>query len=261
MIRLDRSFATRPFGWCCIVACTVSVAVASLPVLAGATVRGTASTGPGDARRVGSVAVVRSDDTNAYQRGGTIGEPFSLRLPGQATCPGDSANDDWRVQTFIVPADRDPGVLAYTEVSPVFVDASEVPVAPLFDGTGSPFVNQLLGANTEPGQPGRILGFPVMSFARLPESFVAGTYRIGVSCTRFRSASQYWDTEISVSGAGAERTWKVVGKMPEISGAGGKQSGTLRVIGIVLAAAGLFALGMLLGGRRRRPASSESEPA
>jgi MYXO-CTERM domain-containing protein len=82
-----------------------------------------------------------------------------------------------------------------------------------------------------------------------------------VSCTRFRSASQYWDTEISVSGAGAERTWKVVGKMPEISGAGGKQSGTLRVIGIVLAAAGLFALGMLWGGRRRRPASGESEPA
>jgi hypothetical protein len=163
------------------------------------------------------------------------------------------------VQSFIVEASRNPGALAYTEVSPVFVDGVATLVGPLFDGTGSPYVNQLLGANSEAGKPGAILGFPVMSFARLPESFVAGTYRIGVSCTRFRAGAHYWDTEIEISGTGAARTWKVVGEMPSFSGSGGTQSGTLRLVGIGLTAGGLFVLGALWGGwrRKRKPAGGE----
>lgn len=219
---------------------------------------GTAATGPGNAKRVGGVAVVRSDNTNSYLRAAAFDQPFSLRLPEQSTCPGDSSHDDWRVQTFIVPADQDPGVLAYNEVSPIVIGQPNALVSPLFDGTGSPFVNQLLGANTEPGQPGHILGFPVMSFARLADSFGAGRYRIGVSCTRFRAGERYWDTTIDIAGSGAARTWKVVGSMPSISGAGGRHTGSLRWIGIALAAVGLFALGVLWGGWRRKSSATRT---
>lgn len=249
----------RALLWCGVTLVTAFAVNPTLPSSAQARQpAGTAATGPGDARRVGGVAVVRSDDTNSYLREAAFEQPFSLRLPDQSTCPGDSAHDDWRVQTFIVPEDRDPGRLAYSEVSPLFAGEPTALVSPLFDANGSPFVNQLLGANTEPGKPGHILGFPVMSFTRLADSFVAGRYRIGVSCTQFRAGERYWDATIEIAGSGTERTWKLVGSPQSFSGAGGTHSSSLRWIGIALAALGLFALGVLWGGWRRKPRAPRS---
>ena len=78
------------------------------------------------AARPASAAASRSGDAEAVQANnrlrpfteGTHESAFSLRLPRGATCPGDSMNDDWRVQSFVVPSTDDPGALRYMVTGP-----------------------------------------------------------------------------------------------------------------------------------------------
>src|SRR5262245_29250980 len=46
----------------------------------------------------GAVSVVAADDPSRVLTEGGSADAFTLRLPEDAVCPGDSANDDWRVQ-------------------------------------------------------------------------------------------------------------------------------------------------------------------
>ena len=45
--------------------------------------------------------------------GGGSATPFTLRLPDGAACPGDSANDGYRVNSYMVPLDVDPTTVTY----------------------------------------------------------------------------------------------------------------------------------------------------
>ncbi|MCU1392681.1 MAG: hypothetical protein JWM34_1109 [Ilumatobacteraceae bacterium] len=147
---------------------------------------------------------------------------FSLEPPTGATCPGDSTNDQWRVQTFMVPADVAVDTIVYTSVGPYPADDPVAPIVPHAEPAGwnplvgidsNPVMNVLLMHNDGPGHRGAILPFTQMSFGFLDGYGVpSGTYRIGVTCTLANQPADYWDTEIIVdapSTKAADLKWRL----------------------------------------------------
>jgi hypothetical protein len=144
--------------------------------------------------RSGPAVIVDTTASAPLMRGDSTTE-FTLRLPAGATCPGDSANDDWRVQSFVVPAAVDPGTLRYGPVRP--------------DGDGhytlhrpdtKAFVHVLTGPNSGPGEPGMVMPPPPFSFAMFPPGTLAdGDHRIGLACSLAGETARYWDTRIAVT--------------------------------------------------------------
>ncbi len=135
-------------------------------------------------------ALVEFDGTDA----------FRLQLPAGATCSGDSANDDYRVQTFLVPADTDLATLTYGYRNP---DGNDLYRALRYvDGELSS--QAMTDQNAEPGQPALILEYRLpFTFAHYPEnSLPPGPWKIGVACTGPASnVEKYWDAEVELERA------------------------------------------------------------
>lgn len=164
---------------------------------------------------VGDVAVVEADDLLEELQSGEIDTAFTLRLPEGASCPGDSANDQWKVQSFIVPSADDPSTLVFDGV----IKPSEDDQWSLFGVDTVPFIGANTAENPEPGRPGLIVGIPPFDFQVFtPEMLPAGTYRLGIACTYFAEPpARYWDTEIVVTRSAEspdELTWRLAG-VPE----------------------------------------------
>jgi hypothetical protein len=163
-----------------------------------------------DPVRSGDAVVVASSDGSHELTHGQSATQFSLRLPSGAACPGDSANDQWRVQSFMIPAADNPANLGYNVAGP--------------DGKGqfalyavntSPLVDSLTNQNTSPGEPGVIPAIPPLSFAAFPPGVLpAGTYRIGIACTLSRKTANYWDTEIVITSSPSDKPSQFVWRLP-----------------------------------------------
>lgn len=150
----------------------------------------------GNPVRLGDVVVVDAADPADEIVYGTSSTVFTLRLPTGATCPGDSANDGWRYQTFMVPTGDDPGALSYNDIGPTGTNQWA-----LYATTTNPVTDALLEMNDGEGKPGFIGSIPPLSFRIVPPGTIpAGTYTIGVSCTHLeRQTAQYWDTDIVIT--------------------------------------------------------------
>jgi hypothetical protein len=206
----------------------------------------------------GDVVVIDGNDRQQDVGRGGSAALFSLRLPDASTCPGDSLHDQWRVQSFMVPADVDVTALQYGVIGP----EGEQHYA-LYDERTKPFVNELTRANEVAGQPGFIGDIPVFSFALFPVGTVApGTYRVGLACTLQRETAKYWDAEIVIeadpSDQPAQLTWSVVGG-PDVESSGPAAASddafpisTVLIIVAVIA----LAIGVLAHFRQRRLAAT-----
>jgi hypothetical protein len=207
-------------------------------------------------QRAGDVVVIDGTNGSELLTSGGGATPFSLRLPEAAACPGDSANDNYRVQTFIVPVADDPATLTYESQKP----AGDGRWA-LYDVNTSPYAQVLTEVASAPGQPGRITPLSQLSFAVFPTgTFPDGRYRIGVACTQWSETVRYWDTEIDIvadPGADpaddpAQLRWAVVGA-PAPSGV----AGLPLLVGVTVVAV-LGAVVVLALRRRMTPASPSS---
>lgn len=159
----------------------------------------------------GSVIVVDVDGKALGQ--GRSATEFSLQLPQGAACPGDSETDQWRVQSFIIPADEDPGTIRYGVVGP----ESSGQFA-LYDIRTRPLVNILTQSNLGAGQPGLISALPLLSFAVFPPNTLApGAYRFGLACTYFRQTAKYWDTEIEITSSPSDTPGQLVWRLPNVA--------------------------------------------
>lgn len=230
----------------------VAAAVAAGIVVGAATASATVDD-PVDA---GGVVVVDATDPGRELLTGDSNTVFSLRLPPSATCPGDSANDDWRVQSFVVPDSVDPGALTYGAIRPVGEGLHA-----LYRADTTPFVQVLTGQNAEPGRPGQILAIPPLSFAVFPAGMLpAGRYRIGVACTYFRETARFWDLTIELVDAPGVQPggfrWTVAGSSPtDDGGSGSGIAGILGGLGLAVVVGAV-----LLGRRRHRAHAHTSSP-
>lgn len=184
--------------------------------------------------------------------------PFFVRLPAGATCPGDSANDQWRVNTFVIPAGEDPLQLRFTAGGPEPVWDDHFA---LFDvGTKTSVINQMLQKNDTPGNPGVIKPLPQVFMLPIAENgFSSGRYRLGVACTFWAQTTQYWDVEIEMTASQGSNgvgtmSWKVVGTM--MAPTSGSDSGGSSSLLIVVVLAGVAAAGILVVVRRSRRAAN-----
>ena len=128
---------------------------------------------------------------------------FSLRLPAGAACKGDSANDNYLVQTYMVPAAVDPGTLTFDSDGPLPSGTGASFRQPLFTTTSSPAVSMLTGVATNPGDPGPVNNIPALNFAALgPGDLPAGTYNLGVACTLGPASAEqldkFWNVRMTI---------------------------------------------------------------
>ncbi|MEZ5250274.1 MAG: hypothetical protein R2713_14015 [Ilumatobacteraceae bacterium] len=148
--------------------------IGGLAVASAAAAGGLVPEDVGPAVDEGSVVIAAPDGTPLASGGSAT--PYTLVLPEGSTCPGDSANDDWRVQTFLIPASHDPGQVEYGVIGP------EGTQFPLFAFDTKPYAHQLLPVNAGPGMEARIPLLPELTFTIFPPDAVApGRYRIGVA--------------------------------------------------------------------------------
>lgn len=179
--------------------------------------------------RAGDAVVIDGLDGSRALGSGGSATSFSLELAGDASCPGDSANDNYRVQSFIVPAADDPGALTFESQKP----AGDGRWA-LYDVNTTPFSQVLTDVGDGPGEPGRVPALPQLSFAVFdPGTFPAGSYRIGVACTLWSETTRYWDAVIEISDdpsdEPAQIRWVAAGQSAPSDGAG---SATAALVGV-----------------------------
>lgn len=179
-------------------------------------------------QRAGSVVIVGAIDQSRELTHGTASTAFSVRLPDGAACPGDSANDQWRVQSFMLPAGDDPTAVKYGPIGP---DPSGNGRYALFDVDTTPFVHRLTLKNVTAGSPGIIPAMPALSLSVVAgERIPSGNYRIGVSCTRFGTTARFWDAEIAVSDDDKGLTWRLSGLPPSVNQHSNSSSGVLTAL-------------------------------
>lgn len=231
------------------------LATAIAVVLVGSLSSASAATTPvGEAVDAGAVAVTDAyKETKAVTHGDAKTE-FTVRPPAGATCPGDSANDQWRVQTFLIPASDDPAAITYGAIGPDPVGNGRYA---LFGVDTTPFVHQLTVRNPTAGKPGVIAPLPPFSFDVVAgEHIPSGTYRIGVACTYFGATAMYWDTDVVLTESADETVsgfrWRLASAPADVgkSGDGSNRAVVIIVIAIGIATAGLA--GALVLSRRRR---------
>jgi hypothetical protein len=161
------------------------------------------------ATRAGDAQVITPADGSpgAAQplRSGTSATAFSLHLPAGASCRGDSANDGYRVQSFMVPAGVDPATLTFGSSGPIPTGTGSSFRRPLFATTSDPVVNNQTAAATKPPGPGPIINIPAVNFAVFKAGDIPpGRYNLGIACTKGQPSSTqletFWSTQLVLAG-------------------------------------------------------------
>ena len=215
-----------------------------------------------EAQDAGAAVVVDGAGSTTPLAGGTSSTPFSFDLPGAAACPGDSANDGYRVQSFMVPATVDPATIMYDGLGPTPSAYGEWATfrQPMYEASTRNFASAQTANADAPGEPGPIVDIPPLTFAvygtgELPP----GRYRVGIACSLDRQTVRYWDAELVLERAPDERPagirWRVAGFR---GGSSDGASPPLLVVPLIAAAVAVVAL----RARRRhspRPISPLSE--
>ena len=201
-------------------------------------------TGAASAQNEGDSTVLIVE-VNNRQRQVTEGDSntlFTLKLPDGAACPGDSANDNWRINSFIMPEKNNPGELRFGEIGPEGpqTDAKWA----IYDAETVPINMELTQRNAGPGEPGLIRDIEPLSFAVFrPEYLPNGRYRIGIACTPPPDwkAERYWDTLVDVREAPAVEPgglrWTVVDQDNGTEPGGSAGVASAWIAGLVMAAA------------------------
>jgi len=192
---------------------TLPVVAAIFTVGMSGTVTNAAVPVPDDS---GDIVIVKAGDPSKELAHGDGSTAFVVRLPIGAVCPGDSLHDQWRIQSFMVPANTDIGTLAYGVIGPE--GPHQLALFGADEAAGS-FTNILTPANSFAGQPGRIDTPPPFNLAiAAGEKVPSGSYRIGIACTYFGMTALYWDAEIHVDAASdgepQQLTWELAGVAP-----------------------------------------------
>jgi hypothetical protein len=197
-------------------------------------------------RSSGDAIVVAKDFKHPMRGGGSV-DLFSLTLPAGASCPGDSVDANYRVQSFMVPANADPGTLRYEAAGPVVEHGWG-----LFTQDTNSWTNEATQRADKPGGEGLIIDIPVFTFHIFaPGEVVPGRYHIGIACTLFAATKRFWSTDIVVTSDPHDKpagiAWTVVKPPASTSSSNGGRTWLIALLGVAVLAGG----GILVRGRRR----------
>lgn len=163
----------------------------------------------------GDVGDVRLVDVDGHVINSGSGDTsFFIVVPDGAACPGDSANDQWRAQTFLLPEADDVLSVWFGSTGPE--PPWEANHYPMFENqNGLPMSQMMLRRNATVGEPGIVEQSGETNFRVHAENDIAsGRYRIGIACSYFRQTTQFWDLVVDIDApAGsdpARLSWKVV---------------------------------------------------
>lgn len=190
--------------------------------------------------------------TRAFREGDST-SAFTFRLPEGASCPGDSANDDWRVNTFLVPADTNLNTLTYRALRP---DGEAYRSLRYLNG--DIYVMEMTNPNPGPGQPGLITQIPPLTMAWYKAGSLApGPYKMGIACTDAVGAVQrFWDTTVELTEAAEVNPGGLRWRVVENTNAASTESSSIgSTTWAVLLTAIVVGIGgaMVIRRRQRRP--------
>jgi hypothetical protein len=209
---------------------------------------------PADA---GDVVVADPVNVNRALTEGESTSAFTLLLPDGAACPGDSANDDWRVQSFLVPADTDIGSLQFRALRP---DGDAYRSLRYLDG--DIYVMEFTSPNEVSGEPGQILSIPPLTMAWFETgSLTPGPYRMGIACTPPSwEVEKYWDVGLELESApevepGGLR-WRVVASTnaEPLASPSGSSTPWIAPLAVLI-----VVVGGIIGLRRHRNSTPQSQ--
>lgn len=226
---------TGPRAWAASI--IVSLLVTTVPALSLSALAAGLS-GPGTA------VVVVGEGSSAHRNRGGSATSFSISLPNGASCPGDSRDGGYRVQSFMVPGSFDPATLVYKSIGPQGQN-----LYPLFDVYTQSFDQRQTANADTPGGPGRIVNIPTFDYKVIPPGTVnSGVYHIGIACTLINRTVRFWSTDIVITLSAADRpagfTWRVANPPPS----GGVSAGAM---GVAFLLAALAAVAIVVVYRRR----------
>lgn len=217
-----------------------------------------------------------ADGTGRALDGGGSDTPFYLELEGESECPGDSANDQYRIDSYMVPVDADPTELVFTAGGPMPPEFKDYETfrMPLYKFSTDRYSGEVTGQAVEPGGPGPIPQLPPFTFGVYIEEpsvpdyeggLPSGSYRIGVACTYAGRMTNYWETTIELAQDAADEpvgiSWTVTGPQPTALAAADPASSTLVYWVLALAAVMAMAAYLLHRSSQRAPASDPSPPS
>ena len=165
----------------------------------------------------GGTAAVAAD--GGATTGGSA-TPFAVHLPAGASCAGDSAHRDYRVQSYMVPASVDPATLTFGSVGPQPHAYGTNLRLPLYGPTNSGYVNAQTANADHASDPGAIVNVPAFSFGVFrPGDVPAGTYNIGIACTKgpasLTQLTAFWNAQIVLAASAIDTpaglTWAAPG--------------------------------------------------
>jgi hypothetical protein len=189
-------------------------------------------------------AVPTDLSTNAPVRSGGSSTAWTLNLPAQAACTGDTARKGYHVYSFIVPAAVDPGTLIFNPST-----GPSTP-SPLVDTTGSAY----MAANTAMDT-GQVVQIPTFDFnlfattdrggARL--ALPPGDYKAGLACANtLGQGDKYWDTIFTFTASNSDPNGEVWTVHGTAAPAGGNN------LALPIAVAAIAGAGFIVQRRRRR---------
>lgn len=164
---------------------------------------------------------------------------LAILPPQNAACPGDSATDGYRVQTYVVPANVDPSTLSFDNVGPTPYGLGAEFRQPLYTPTGDGYVN----ASTATTPVGMLTDIPIFSFEIYtpdgPSLLPPGTYNLGFACTKGpvgpTQVTRFWNMQVTFiadpNDKPAGLTWEVVVGTPAEESSTSSSSSTTTTVG------------------------------
>ena len=151
-------------------------------------------------------ATIKDAGGSVVLTSGDSATTFTLRLPSNAACPGDSTNDGYRWQTYMVPSSVNPNSLTFNSAGPITASGFH---KPLFTTAGDPVVNEVTADKVAPATTGQIVNIPDMNFSVYAAGDIpADTYNIGIGCTLGAASStqlsSFWNTAIVVTSSASD---------------------------------------------------------
>jgi hypothetical protein len=163
------------------------------------------TSGSASASTLGGVATISVPDGTAPMTSGASTDPFTVDLPANAACTGDTATDGYHVFSYMVPQGTDVSSLTFTEVP----------------STGFGFVNNIgtyYGAANTAANTGQIISIPnnfefgplvsddgVSLSTFLYSGGTTGVWEAGLACANSSGAlTDNWNTEVTFTASGSD---------------------------------------------------------